>query len=68
MYMSVSTKSIAHICICCSYSLAMWNEFSTHMYNTTSERIGFNTSNVIFGDCPLLDTSMTTTSIHFLLY
>lgn len=35
----------------------MWNQFSTHIYNTTSERIGFNISNAIFWSI-LLDTKM----------
>lgn len=44
--------------ISCSHSLAMWNQISTHIYNNTSEKIGFSISNVILKDCPTLDTHM----------
>ena len=59
-----STETIEHIFVSCSHSLAMWNQFSIHIYNTTSERVGFNISNVIFGNCPLLDTNMV---VNFLI-
>lgn len=59
-----STETIEHIIVICSNSLAMWNQFSIHIYNTTSERVGFNISNVILGNCPLLDTNMV---VNFLI-
>lgn len=62
----ISTGSIEHNFISYSHSLAMWNHFNTHLYNTSSERIGFIIRNVIFGDCPLLNTNMVL--IYFLLF
>lgn len=31
-----SAETIEHIFVSCSHSLAMWNQFSIHIYNTTS--------------------------------
>lgn len=44
----ISTGSIEHNFISYFHSLAMWNHFNTHLYNTSSERIGFIIRNVFF--------------------
>lgn len=60
-----SAETIKHILISCSHSLAMWIQYSTQIYNTTLERIGLKILNVIFRDCPLLDTNIV---VNFLIF
>lgn len=42
------SETIEHIFISYSHSLAMWNHFDTHLFNTSAERIGFIISKCYF--------------------
>ena len=42
----------------------MWSEWSLHIYRKISDRIGFNVSNIIFGEIPL---TFDTKAINFII-
>ena len=45
--------------------MALWNQFSIHIYNATSERFRFNVFNIIYGECPLQEANKV---IIFLIF
>ncbi|XP_055995578.1 uncharacterized protein LOC130046786 [Ostrea edulis] len=47
-----NVETMQHMFMSCSYTLALWNNLSMHIFRKTSKRIGFNVSNVIFGETP----------------
>ena len=47
------TETIEHIFATYTFTLALWNLFSIHIYNATSERFRFDVVNIIFRECPL---------------
>ena len=51
------TETIQHIFATCTFTLTLWNQFSIHIYNATSERFRFNVFNIIFGECPLQEAN-----------
>ena len=63
-FVGVILKLIEHIFATCTFTLALWNQFSIHIYNATSERFRFNLSNIIFGECPLQEANKV---INFLI-
>lgn len=46
-------ESIPHVFIKCLEILSLWNKLSMHIYCKTTNRIGFNITNVIVGEIPL---------------
>ena len=51
------TETIEHIFATYTFTLALWNLFSIHIYNATSERFRFNVFNIIFWECPLQEAN-----------
>lgn len=47
-FCGISSETIEHIFISYSHSLAMWNHFNIHLFNTSAERIGFIISKCYF--------------------
>ena len=45
-----NVETITHIFISCTKTHTLWSELSLHIYRKCSERIGFNVSNIIFGE------------------
>lgn len=48
-----NVETIIHVFIACDKVQTLWSDLSLHIYRKTSERVGFNVSNVILGDLPL---------------
>lgn len=48
-----NVETISHVFIKCLEILPLWNKFSMHFYCKTSNRTGFNVTNVIFGEIPI---------------
>lgn len=46
-------ETIQHVFIKCLEILPLWNKLSMHIYCKTTNRIGFNVNNVMFGEIPL---------------
>ena len=59
-----NTETIAHIFTSCSKTQTLWSELSLHIYRKMSERIGFNVSNIMFGEIPL---SFNNKAINFII-
>lgn len=46
-------ETILHMFVMCEKILPLWRNFSMHIYTTTSNRVGFNITNIILGETPL---------------
>ena len=46
-------ETILHIFLQCDKVTPLWHELSLHIYRATTSRVGFNASNIIFGELPL---------------
>jgi exonuclease III len=58
------SETIEHIFFSCTKVISLWNSLSLEIYNTTAERVGFNKTNVIFGELPFQTTNAV---INFLI-
>ena len=45
-------ETIQHVFIGCENVSSIWSSLSMHIYNTTSQRIGFNVVNILLGELP----------------
>lgn len=46
-------ETILHMFVMCEKILPLYRNFSMHIYTTTSNRVGFNVTNIILGETPL---------------
>ena len=47
-----NVETIQHVFMTCSEILPIWNNLSMYIYRKTSNRVGFNVKNVLFGELP----------------
>lgn len=47
-----NVETIEHVFMTCSEILPIWNNLSMYIYRKTSNRVGFNVNNVLFGELP----------------
>lgn len=58
------SETIEHIFFSCTKVISLWNRLSIEIYNATAERVGFNITNVIFGELPFQNSNAV---VNFLI-
>ena len=59
-----NVETMIHVFTSCVITRTLWNDLSLHIFLKTSERVGFNVSNIILGEIPL---SINNKAINFII-